>query len=85
MIDDTLRALEPELGPPESEPVALNGVPVRSMNALVLLVRERKAGGTVHLTVERAGTTIMFDAVLQDRPYDAPPEPKPSSTTPIRT
>jgi putative serine protease PepD len=65
--------------------VALDGVPVRSMNALVLLVRERKAGGTIHLTVERAGATMVLDAVLQDRPYDAPPDPKPSSTAPVRT
>jgi putative serine protease PepD len=65
--------------------VALDGVQVRSMNALVLLVRERKAGGIVHLTVERAGGTIMLDAVLKDRPYDAPPDTKPSSGAPIRT
>ncbi len=48
--------------------VAVDDVPVPSMNALVLLVRERKVGGTVHLTVERNGQLIEVQAVLQDRP-----------------
>ena len=47
--------------------VAVDEVPVPSMNALVLLVRERKAGSDVHLTVVRAGQLIELDAVLQAR------------------
>jgi putative serine protease PepD len=50
--------------------VAVDDVPVSSMNALVLLVRERKVGGTVRLTVERAGQTLEFEAVLQGHPAD---------------
>jgi S1-C subfamily serine protease len=48
--------------------VAVDDVPVSSMNALVLLVRERQVGGTVHLTVERAGQLLELSAVLGDRP-----------------
>ncbi len=47
--------------------VAVDDVPVPSMNALVLLVRERKAGSEVHLTVLRAGQRIELDAMLQAR------------------
>jgi hypothetical protein len=38
------------------------------MNALILLVRERTAGRSVHLTLVRAGETIELDTVLRDRP-----------------
>jgi len=37
------------------------------MNALVLLVRERKAGSDVRLMVVRAGERIELVAVLQAR------------------
>ena len=48
--------------------IAVDDVQVSSMNALILLVRERKAGRSVHLTLVRAGETIEVDAVLRDRP-----------------
>jgi putative serine protease PepD len=50
--------------------LAVDGVPVQDMNALILLVRERKAGHTVHLTILRGGETIEVDAVLRSRPAD---------------
>ena len=48
--------------------VAVDDVPVSSMNALILLVRERRAGRSVHLTLVRDGETIEVDAVLRRRP-----------------
>jgi putative serine protease PepD len=48
--------------------VAVDGVPVQNMNALVLLVRERKVGHVVHLTVVRGGETVQVDATLRARP-----------------
>jgi S1-C subfamily serine protease len=48
--------------------ISADGVPVSSMNALVLLVRERTAGGIVHLTVIHAGQMVERDAVLQTQP-----------------
>ena len=48
--------------------IAADGVPVSSMNALALLVRDRNAGGTVHLTVVHAGQVVVRDAVLQTQP-----------------
>jgi len=47
--------------------VAVDDVSVSSMNALVLLVRERKAGNDVRLTVVRKGERIELVAVLQAR------------------
>jgi putative serine protease PepD len=47
--------------------VAVDDVPVPSMNALVLLVRERKAGSEVHLTVVRGGEHLDLVAVLRGR------------------
>ena len=47
--------------------VAVDDVSVSSMNALVLLVRERKAGNDVRLTVVREGERIELVAVLQAR------------------
>ena len=47
--------------------VAVDDVSVPSMNALVMLVRERKAGTDMRLTVVRAGQRIELDAVLQAR------------------
>ena len=47
--------------------VAVDDVPVPSMNALVLLVRERKAGSEVHLTVVRGGERLDLVAVLRAR------------------
>jgi len=47
--------------------VAVDDVSVSSMNALVLLVRERKAGSDVRLMVVRAGERIELVAVLQAR------------------
>jgi S1-C subfamily serine protease len=65
--------------------LALDGVPVRSMNALILLVRERKVGGEIHLTVEREGTTIELDAVLKDRKDRGKTDDDAASSAPIRT
>ena len=48
--------------------LAVDGVPVQDMNALILLVRERKAGHTVRLTILRGGQTIEIEAVLRSRP-----------------
>lgn len=48
--------------------VAVDDVPVHDMNALILLVRERTIGHTVHLTLIRDGQTIQVDAVLRARP-----------------
>ncbi len=48
--------------------IAVDDIPVSSMNALILLVRERTAGRRVHLTLVRAGVTIELDTVLRDRP-----------------
>ena len=48
--------------------VAVDDVPVSSMNALILLVRERRAGRSVHLALVRDGETIEVDAVLRRRP-----------------
>lgn len=50
--------------------VAVDDVPVHDMNALILLVRERKIGHTVHLTLIRGGQTMQVDAVLRGRPAD---------------
>jgi putative serine protease PepD len=50
--------------------VAVDDVPVHDMNALILLIRERKVGRTVHLTLIRDGQTIQVDAVLRGRPAD---------------
>ena len=47
--------------------VAVDDVSVSSMNALVLLVRERKAGNDVRLTVVREGERVELVAVLQAR------------------
>jgi putative serine protease PepD len=47
--------------------VAVDDVPVPSMNALVLLIRERKAGSEVHLTVVRDGERQELVTVLRGR------------------
>jgi S1-C subfamily serine protease len=47
--------------------VAVDDVPVPSMNALVLLIRERKAGSEVHLTVVRDGERLELVTVLRGR------------------
>jgi S1-C subfamily serine protease len=47
--------------------VAVDDVPVPSMNALVLLIRERKAGSEVHLTVVREGERLELVTVLRGR------------------
>jgi S1-C subfamily serine protease len=65
--------------------LALDGVPVRSMNALILLVRERQVGGEIQLTVERDGSTIELDAVLKDRKDRGKSDDDASPSAPIRT
>jgi S1-C subfamily serine protease len=58
---------------PDDIVIAVDDVPVSSMNALILLVRERKVGDAIHLTVVRGGETVELEAVLKDRPAaDAP-------------
>lgn len=48
--------------------IAVDDIPVSSMNALILLVRERTVGRRVHLTLVRAGVNVELDTILSNRP-----------------
>ena len=65
--------------------LAVDDVPVRSMNALILLVREREVGGAIHLTVARDGETIVLDAVLKDRGDKGKADQGAAPSAPTRT
>jgi S1-C subfamily serine protease len=61
---------------------AVDGVPIRSIDDLILNVRRKQVGDTVKLSVLRGEEKLVVDAVVGDKPADPMGQSTPGTSTP---